>query len=149
MSLGDTGEGLTQVLPVLVAGAMAAQMAKTRPTYLVIEQPELHLHPAAHAPLAKFFCDIATAPSAPRVIIETHSENFLYGVQLAVTNATPSHERVLINWIRQDPQGRSTVTRMSMDADGRPEGWPKDVFTEEAALAKALFEARRQRKAKQ
>lgn len=57
VSLSDTGEGLTQVLPVLVAGAMAAQVAReASSSYLVIEQPELHLHPAAHAPLAKFFC---------------------------------------------------------------------------------------------
>jgi predicted ATPase len=137
-----------QVLPVLVAGALSAQMAKTRPTYLVVEQPELHLHPAAHAPLAKFFCDIASGERAPRIIIETHSENFLFGVQLAVANDAPSHERVLINWIRQDAEGLSTVTRMPMDAEGRPDGWPRDVFTEEAALAKMLFEARRRRKAR-
>jgi hypothetical protein len=34
-----------------------------------------------------------------------------------------------------------------MDADGRPDAWPKSVFTEEAELARQLFEARRQRSA--
>lgn len=148
ISLSDTGEGLTQVLPVLVAGAMAAQVAREESSsYLVIEQPELHLHPAAHAPLAKFFCDIAAAAKPPRIVIETHSENFLFGVQLAIARGELDPSRVLINWVRQDDQGCATLTPIHMDADGRPDAWPKSVFTEEAALAKELLEARRQRRA--
>lgn len=149
ISLSDTGEGLTQVLPVLVAGAMAAQVAREKPSsYLVIEQPELHLHPAAHAPLAKFFCDIAAAATPPRIVIETHSEIFLFGVQLAIARGELDPSRVLINWVRQDAQGCATLTPIHMDADGRPDAWPKGVFTEEAALAKELLEARRQRSSK-
>lgn len=144
ISLSDTGEGLTQVLPVLVAGAMAAQVARTRPSYLVVEQPELHLHPAAHAPLAKFFCDIAAADLPPRIVIETHSENFLFGVQLAIARGQLDPARVVIQWVRQE-EGLATVTPIRMDADGRPDAWPRDVFTEEAELAKELYEAQRRR----
>jgi hypothetical protein len=151
ISLSDTGEGLTQVLPVLVAGAMAAQAAHDEPSYpssyLVLEQPELHLHPAAHAPLAKFFCDIAASAKPPRTLIETHSENFLFGVQLAIARGEIDPARVLIYWVRQDDQGFSTVTPIRMDADGRPDAWPKGVFTEEAELAQQLFEARQRRSA--
>lgn len=146
INLSDTGEGLTQVLPVLVAGAMAAQVARQRSSsYLVIEQPELHLHPAAHAPLAKFFCDLAASPRPPRMLIETHSENFLFGVQLAIARGELDPSRVLIHWVRQDEQGCATLTPIHMDADGRPDAWPKSVFTEEAELARQLLEARRQR----
>jgi hypothetical protein len=149
VNLSDTGEGLTQVLPVLVAGAMAARTAKAnRSSYLVIEQPELHLHPAAHAPLAEFFSTIAAASSAPKIVVETHSENFLFGVQLAVARGQLDPDRVLIHWVRQDEQGYSTITPIRMDRDGRPDAWPKDVFTEEAELARQLLEARRQRGAK-
>ena len=148
VSLSDTGEGLTQVLPVLVAGAMAAQVARDQPSsYLVIEQPELHLHPAAHAPLAAFFCDIAAADQAPRILIETHSENFLFGVQLAVARGDLDPSRVLINWVRQDEQGCATLTPIQMDADGRPDAWPKDVFGEEAELARELWEVRKKKSA--
>jgi len=146
VNLSDTGEGLTQVLPVLVAGAMAAQAAQARrASYLVIEQPELHLHPAAHAPLAEFFATIAAAAVAPKIVIETHSENFLFGVQLAVARGQLEPDRVLIHWVRQDEQGYATVTPIRMDRDGRPDAWPKGVFTEEAELARQLLEARRQR----
>lgn len=148
ISLSDTGEGLTQVLPVLVAGAMAARAAHADPSsYLVLEQPELHLHPAAHAPLAKFFCDIAASAQPPRTLIETHSENFLFGVQLAIARGEIDPSRVLIYWVRQDDQGCATLTPIRMDADGRPDAWPRGVFTEEAELARLLLEARRQRSA--
>jgi predicted ATPase len=149
VSLSDTGEGLTQVLPVLVAGAMAQQLAiKKGPSYLVVEQPELHLHPAAHAPLAEFFCEIAAASPAPRTVIETHSENFLFGVQLAVAQGHLPPESVMIYWVMQDEEGNSTLRPIQLDRDGRPDAWPREVFTEEAALARKLLEVRRQRSAK-
>lgn len=143
VSLSDTGEGLTQVLPALVGGALARKRAQAGDdSYLVVEQPELHLHPRLHAPLARFFCDIAKEETAPRMIVETHSENFLFGVQIAVAKGELAPEDVLIHWVRQDELGRATVTPMPFDPEGRPEGWPRGVFTEEADLARELLEAR-------
>ncbi|HEX8700663.1 MAG TPA: hypothetical protein VF815_17565 [Myxococcaceae bacterium] len=146
VSLSDTGEGLTQVLPALVGGALARKRALAGDdSYLVVEQPELHLHPRLHAPLARFFCDIAKEASSPRMIVETHSENFLFGVQIAVAKGDLAPEDVLIHWVRQDEAGRATVTPMPFDLEGRPEGWPRGVFTEEADLARELLEARNAR----
>jgi predicted ATPase len=79
------------------------------------------------------------------MVIETHSENFLFGVQLAIARGLDP-ARVLIYWVRQGDNGQATLTPISMDADGRPDGWPKDVFTEEVELARELVEARKQRK---
>lgn len=53
ISIADTGEGIAQVLPVLVAAAMARRHGPWDPWTLAIEQPELHLHPAVHAALAR------------------------------------------------------------------------------------------------
>jgi predicted ATPase len=148
VDLSDTGEGLTQILPVLVASAMAAKEAeRLRASYLVIEQPELHLHPAAHAPLAAFLCEIAARSYPPRMLIETHSENFLFGVQLAIANGQLDPSRVIIYWVQQDAEGNSTLSPIQLDADGRPDFWPPGVFMEETELARRLIEARRQRQA--
>lgn len=148
VNLSDTGEGLTQVLPVLVAGAMTAHRAAHQlPSLLVIEQPELHLHPAAHAPLAEYFCNSAATHPESRMLIETHSENFLFGVQLAVAQGLLDPARVLIYWVQQDDQGASTLTPIQMDADGRPDFWPRGVFTEEVELGKRLLEVRRKKRA--
>lgn len=145
VNLGDAGEGLAQVLPVLVAAAMAAQRAERDPSYLVVEQPELHLHPEAQASLADFFCKIAADSPSPRMLLETHSENFLFGVQIAVAEGRLDPAKVLIYWVHQDEQGYSSVTPIQLDRDGRPDYWPKGVFREETELARRLLEVRRQK----
>lgn len=148
VNLTDMGEGFTQVLPVLVAVALAASRASEGgEAHVVIEQPELHLHPAAHADLSRFFCERASAPKPPRMLVETHSENFLFGVQLAVAKGELEPARVMIYWVHQGAEGNSTLTPIVLDADGHPSYWPPGVFAEETALAKQLIEARRQRKA--
>lgn len=146
VKLTDMGEGFTQVLPVLVAAALAAQRAKDGgDAHVVIEQPELHLHPDGHADLARFFCERASSPSPPRMLIETHSENFLFGVQLAVARGELEPSRVAIYWVYQDAEGSSRLTLITLDADGRPDYWPPGVFMEETELAKQLIEVRRER----
>ncbi len=148
VNLGDTGEGLTQVLPALVAGAMAAARAENyKPSYLVVEQPELHLHPAAHEPLARFFCEIAAASSPPQMLIETHSENFLSGIQIALAQGLLDPGQVIIYWVQQDEQGNSTLVPIQLDSNGRPDYWPRGVFLEEAELMRRLAEARSKKSA--
>jgi len=49
-NLADVGQGNSQVLPVLVAG-----FSLTPASILMVEEPEIHLHPRAQAELGKFF----------------------------------------------------------------------------------------------
>ena len=72
----DTGEGMAQVLPVVVLGCLARLGYLPNDAILAIEHPELHLHPMAHAELAALFCAVATSSPKPTVVVETHSENF-------------------------------------------------------------------------
>lgn len=141
VNLADTGEGIAQVLPVLAAAAMVQRGSKTDPSILAIEQPELHLHPAVHASLAKYLCDIA-ASKRPRMLIETHSENFLLGVQIQIVKREISPDDVLIYWVKQDEDGSSRVYRITFDADGYPRGFPESVFNEDLELAGKLLELR-------
>jgi predicted ATPase len=125
---------------------MAAGRAATHGDgYAVIEQPELHLHPGLHAPLASFFCALASGEKPPRLIIETHSENFLLGVQIAVASGALRPDNVLIHWIRKS-EDASTVQAIRVDSEGRPETWPTGVFDEDAALARELLQKRSKEK---
>ncbi len=144
VNLSDTGEGFTQVLPVLTAGAMAEQTASQGvPAYVVVEQPELHLHPGLHAPLANYFCELAAAEKAPKICIETHSENFLFGVQLAVARGELDPRRVTIYWVEQEDGVNANLTQIGLDDDGRLDTWPREVFAEDTELARQLLEVRR------
>jgi AAA ATPase domain len=148
VNLGDTGEGFTQVLPVLTAGAMAEHGAgQGQASYLVVEQPELHLHPGLHAPLAEYFCALAMAEAPPRICIETHSENFLFGVQLAVARGDLAPERVAIYWVEQEDGINASLCRIGLDGSGRLDSWPHEVFAEDTLLARELLQVRRGRSA--
>jgi len=143
----DTGEGMAQVLPVIVLGSLARLGRLGRHALLAIEHPELHLHPAAHAELAAFFCSLTSAPAAPIALIETHSENFLLRVQLGIARGEISPAAVVVHWIRGLEDGRSVVDTITFDDAARPQGagWPPGVFSEDTEQAKALLRARKER----
>lgn len=73
--LTDLGFGLSQVIPLLVAGQRLG-----RDDLLVVELPEAHLHPAPQALLADFFCSIVKRGA--RLLVETHSESLFHRLRL-------------------------------------------------------------------
>jgi predicted ATPase len=145
VSVIDTGEGMAQVLPVLVLGAQARLQERAHEALVALEQPELHLHPSLHAPLADFFCEIAMQPKPPRALIETHSENFLQGLQLAIVQGRLDPARVGVYWVQQLDDGSSTVDLITFDDKGLPSRWPPGVFAEDTELARRILKERRAR----
>jgi predicted ATPase len=142
VALADTGEGIAQVLPILVAAAMAKRGGPGDPWTLAFEQPELHLHPAVHAPLAEHLCQLAAESTPPRMLIETHSENFLLGVQIQIAKGLLPKEHVLVYWIKAQEDGTSYAERIEFEDDGNPRGFPDNVFNEDLDLATELLAAR-------
>lgn len=137
IDLVDTGEGMAQVLPVLVAVALTAREGPS--ALLTVEEPESHLHPDAQAVLARYLCDIAAQPAPPTLVIETHSRVFLLGVQLAVAEGRLPCDRVGLAWVDQDAAGRSTITPVELSSSGHPrEGWPVAALAEDLRLASEL-----------
>jgi predicted ATPase len=53
VNLSQTGTGIAQVLPLIIR----AYKPCDKETVIIIEEPESHLHPYAHAQLAQLFFD--------------------------------------------------------------------------------------------
>ena len=70
LPLTAVGVGVSQVLPILVMGLLAPSN-----TLLLVEQPELHLHPNVQARLGDFFMGLSKCNK--QCLIETHSENLV------------------------------------------------------------------------
>lgn len=141
MPLTDTGEGLIQILPVLVALARARQTAAHIPRLLCLEEPESHLHPRLHRALAEQMCRAVAGENPPTVVVETHSENLMLRVQIAIAKGEIAADRVIAYWIRQTEDGRSWADRVTFDSLGQPSGkWPPMVFAEDLRLAQELFD---------
>ena len=70
VTIADVGFGVSQLLPILVLGLRAENSS-----LLLLEQPEIHLHPRLQANLADFL--LTLADQGQRIIVETHSDHFI------------------------------------------------------------------------
>lgn len=146
--IADTGEGMSQVLPIVTVGTMAKLGALGPSPVLCLEQPELHLHPRAHQEVAAFLMDIARAQPGACQIVETHSENLLLRLQLGLIRGELRKEDFVVYWIRQLSNGESVAEPITFDGLARPENdrWPAGVFAEDIEQARALAIERRKRR---
>lgn len=119
VSIADVGFGVSQVLPVLVSLLVA------RSGQLVyIEQPEIHLHPRAQVALADIFAD--AIDRGVRVVVETHSELFLLGIQSLVAEEKLSPDKVKLHWFTQQEDGSTKISTAELDETGAFGDWPED-----------------------
>jgi predicted ATPase len=119
INIADVGLGVSQILPVIVALLVA------QPGQLVyIEQPEIHLHPRAQITLSEIFADAANR--GVRVVVETHSELFLLGIQSLVAEDKLDPSAVKLHWFTRNPDGSSKVTSAELDSAGAFGDWPQD-----------------------
>ena len=119
VNIADVGLGVSQVLPVLVALLVAA------PGQLVyIDQPELHLHPRAQNALAEILAD--AAKRGVRVVIETHSDILLLGIQALVAEEKLSPELVKLHWFTRSKEGKTEIASSDLSQTGSFGDWPED-----------------------
>ena len=120
-----TGFGLTQVLPIVVA-ALSAQSDGI----LLIENPEVHLHPAGQAAMGRFLAEVASA--GVQVILETHSDHVLNGVRRAVKRNTLNAEDTALHFFAPraltEREGIAQVQSPLLDDDGNIDTWPDGFF---------------------
>lgn len=142
INLVDAGVGLSQALPLVVQRHLDAATG-TSGGIEIIEQPELHLHPAAHAALADLYVEAIKPRPCPRFIIETHSENFLLRIRRRIAEQQIAAEDVALYWVDDSSGQGSRVRRIPIDANGDVEDWPRGVFSEDFEEVKAMRRAQR------
>ncbi|WP_222841943.1 AAA family ATPase [Cystobacter ferrugineus] len=143
----DSGEGVLKVLPVLTALALCRSPSSAAPRILAIEEPESNLHPVLQRALAEHIGTILSQDGAlPCLLLETHSQHLLLGVQIQVAKGLLRPEQVQVYWVHQDEEGRSMADPIHIDETGRLQGnWPPDVYTEINDMSAELLLARRGR----
>ena len=133
--LTDVGTGVSQVLPVITL----LQYVPEGSTVL-LEQPEIHLHPLAQAGLADVIINAALHRNV-QVVLESHSEHLLLRLQRRIAEESIMSDQVRLYFATSE-KGASRLEPLRLDQYGNIANWPHkfmgDAFTEtaEAELAR-------------
>lgn len=121
----DCGTGIIQSLPIVIR---ACQKAET-PTLVILEEPESHLNPAAHAELCQLIVDSTKDDDNKRYLIETHSHTFILRLQRLLAEGKISSNDIALYHVQyQEEELSSRLERIEMMQDGSIPQWPKGMF---------------------
>lgn len=148
VDLPDVGFGISQVLPVLVQCFYAPHGS-----IIIMEQPEIHLHPSAQAALADVFIDVINSREGGedrniQLVIETHSEHFLRRLQRRVAEEYIPQDKVSA-YFANTTKTPAALDPLEIDIFGNIRNWPKDFFGDEMGDITGQAEAAMKKRMKQ
>ncbi len=119
-NLADVGFGVSQVLPILVEG-----LTLPSENTLMLEQPEIHLHPKMQMEIADFL--VKMAEHGKNLIVETHSDHIINRIVKRALENRVFREKVKIYYIEKRENGNSGWTEVQINEvlgiDEAPEGF--------------------------
>lgn len=142
-NLRDVGIGVSQVLPVLTLAYFAPKGST-----ILLEEPEIHLHPLAQSALAELFVSVSKERNI-QFIVETHSEHLFRRMQTLIARGDTSPEDCSMYFVENDGK-QANLKKLEADEFGRIHNWPVNFFgdslgeTEEQA--RLMFENLKQGK---
>ncbi|MCY3824767.1 MAG: DUF3696 domain-containing protein [Nitrospinae bacterium] len=139
--LTDVGFGVSQVLPVIVLLNHVPEGST-----VILEQPEIHLHPEVQSGLADAIVEIAETRDL-QVIVESHSEHLLRRLQRRVADETIPADLVKLYFVSQE-SGEARLTDIGLNEYGEIENWPDHFFGDEMEEIAATRKAAIKRKMK-
>lgn len=123
--LADVGFGVSQILPALVLCFYAPEGST-----IILEQPEIHLHPSVQAGLADALIDAVKRRNI-QVIVESHSEHLLRRLQRRVAEADVISEKDVALYFCANEGQESTIAELDLDTYGNIRNWPEGFFGDE------------------
>lgn len=119
VNFSDVGFGLSQIIPVLVANT-----ATEKDGTVLVNQPEVHLHPSSQAMLANYFVDESKNKN---FIIETHSEYLINRFRLLVAKGKLQKKDISIIYIDNGDNG-PIISNIDISETGSLINAPKSFF---------------------
>ena len=94
---------------------------------VLIEEPEIHLHPKAQAELAEVLADTAKAEDK-QIIMTTHSEHLVERLLLLVAEGTLTTDDLAIFSFEKDEKGECSASEIVVTENGQVEGGLTDFY---------------------
>ena len=140
--LTDVGFGVSQILPALVLLYYVPEGST-----ILMEQPEIHLHPAVQSGLADVMLNVASVRDL-QIIVESHSEHLMRRLQRRVAEQWASSDDVKLYFV-SSKRGRAQASDLSLNMWGEIENWPENFFGDEMGEIAAISEASLRRRMEQ
>lgn len=128
MNIADVGFGISQILPIVTQG-----YALKKNMLMLVEQPEIHLHPKMQADVADLLVDICQDNTGghKKIMVETHSEYLLRRIRRRISEGRINAEDVAICSFQKDKTSLvSTVEVLDISEKGAFK-WPKEFMDDE------------------
>jgi predicted ATPase len=122
--LTDVGFGVSQVLPALVLLYYVPEGST-----VLMEQPEIHLHPSVQSGLADIILKVASTRNL-QVIVESHSEHMLRRFQRRIAEAVYPIDLVNL-YFCSNSNGKSELADLKLNIFGEIQNWPHNFFGDE------------------
>lgn len=134
LDLTQVGVGVSQLLPVLVQ-VLVAPPGST----VLLEQPELHLHPAVQSHIAEFL--LAASAVGRQIVCETHSEYLVNRLRVfAAQGDDLAADTVRVYFVAR-VEGTTVVKPIVFGPNARVSEWPVGFFDQSVRDASDLLEA--------
>ena len=137
-NLTDVGFGYSQIFPIILSLWNDIQNPRRiihSQRIVVIEQPELHLHPAFQKKLMNAILRIIELSKEKGAdfdfIIETHSESIINYIGKRINEGSVNKDSINLLMCEKNENNYSIFTKMVFDNQGLIENWPDGFFSEE------------------
>ncbi|XEI32422.1 DUF3696 domain-containing protein [Aeromonas veronii] len=120
-NLRDVGIGISQVLPVLTIAYFAP-----RGSTIILEEPEIHLHPLAQSVLAELFVEVSKERNV-QFIVESHSEHLFRRMQTLIARQQIMPKDAAMYFVEREGSA-ARLRSLELDDFGRVKNWPEGFF---------------------
>lgn len=123
----NIGFGISYALPIITTGLIAA-----KDSFFIVENPESHIHPAAQSAMGKFLAFLAD--KGIWVVVETHSDHIINGMQIYVAKHKDMQDiSVIDNFSVDGNHEQPIVDPIYFSSSGELSQWPKG-FMDQAQI---------------
>lgn len=138
VTISDVGFGYSQVIPIILMCLLS-----NPGDLILLEQPEIHLHPSSAANLADLF--LAFSADKRRIVVETHSAELISRLRLRVIENNRLKDSINIVFVEGSPGESSkgaSITQFKIDENGMFPEYPDGFLDESTKIADAIIKAR-------